>query len=262
MSDLYMRVCSMNIGGRVVEYPPMTLEFETEFSSAIGSSQTKAKIYNPAPETISACEKKGSTYPKITIDAGYQADHGTCVIGEIVKYEVKPGVDRVLELSIGDKSSLWLNAMINRTWRGSITASNAARQILADLGITALKIDLENDITYDNLCLCGMTLQGAMARIARDSKSSFFFKNGQALFLKQKATTGTAFYLSSSSGLLEYGKITAGYKIKSLFNYRLWAGSLVTLKTKSGEVNLKASKGKHSFSTQSSAFTEFEAVKL
>ena len=167
----YMRVCSMNIGGRVLEYPPMTLEFETEFTMSCASSQTKAKAYNPAPDTVKACQKSGNQYPRITIDAGYKADHGICVTGEIIKYEFKKGSDAVLEMLIGDRTSLWRTAIVNRTWRGSITARSAIQQILSDFSVTAAKVDLGEDHQYENLAMCGVTLQSAMERIAHDTKS-------------------------------------------------------------------------------------------
>ncbi|MBN2157928.1 MAG: hypothetical protein JW807_00930 [Spirochaetes bacterium] len=260
--QFYMRVCSMNVAGRILEYPPMTLEFETEFSASGGSAQTKVKIYNPSSDTVTACKKTGNQYPKITIDAGYQADHGTCVTGEIVKYELKKGTDNVLHLMVGDKTSLWCSAIVNRSWRGSISAKSAIQQILGDLSITAAKIDLEDDKSYNNLVISGVTLQSAMNRIARDTKSKFFFKNGQAFFLSDKTGHGSAQYLKPDTGLLAADPTNYGYKIKILFNYKRWAGSLLILETNDGEVNLKAGKGKHQFSTAGNAVTEVEAVKI
>jgi hypothetical protein len=257
-----MRVCSMNIGGRVIEYPPMTLEFETEFSAAVASAQTKAKIYNPSKETVGACKKTGNQYPKITIDAGYQADHGTCIVGEIIKYELKKGPDDVLELLIGDRTSLWNSAMVNRSWRGIVTARDAIRQILGDFGVTAAKVDLGMDKIYQNLAFCGISLQSAMDRIARDTKSKFIFKNGQAFFLSDKASQGAAIYLKPDSGLINAGPTTMGYKIKSLFNYKIWAGSLIILRTGESDINCKAIKGKHQFSTAGAAVTEIEVIKI
>lgn len=258
----YMRVCSMNIGGRVIEYPPMTLEFETEFSAAGASAQTKAKIYNPSQKTVAACNKTGNQYPKITIDAGYKADHGTCVTGEIVKYEFKKGPDDVLSLFIGDRTSLWNGAMVNRTWRGAITADAVIRQVLGDVSVTAAKVELGTNKVYENLAFCGVSLQSAMDRIARDTKSRFIFKNGQAFFLSEKAVQGSAIYLKPETGLLEAIQTPTGYKIKSLFNYKIWAGSLIVVKTGGSEVNCKAGKGKHTFSTAGAAITEIETVKI
>jgi hypothetical protein len=259
---LWMRRCRMNINGRILDGPPMNLEFETTFSTG-SSSQTKAKIYNPAPETIAACEKEKTKYPYIIIDAGYIADYGTCVAGEIIKYEVKKGMDEILELDISDKSSLWNYSMINKSWVGPISASSIISQLFRDVGITPGKIDLSEDVLYERgISFSGVSLRTAMLRIARDTKTEFFFKSGLAYFMKPNTTSGTAFFLSYDSGLLEAQKTNNIYKIKSLFLYNLGAGSLVSLEGADIKEKLKVVKGKHTFSTSGNSITEIEGKKI
>ncbi len=258
----YMRVCSMNIGDRVIEYPPMTLEFETEFTLGAASAQTKAKIYNPSSDTVSACKKKGTQYARITIDAGYESDHGTCVLGEIVKYELKKGSDDVLELLIGDRTGLWQSTIINKTWRGTISAKLAAKQILSSVGVFAAMMSFTEEYVYNNLAFTGVSLGTALARIAADTKSQFIFKHGQAYFLSEKKGIGKAIVLKPETGLLEYAQSSVGYTAKTLFMYKCWGGSLVTLETESGDVNCKVTKGKQVFSTAGKAETEMTLVKL
>jgi hypothetical protein len=245
---LYMRVCEMNVNGRVLTYPPMTLEFETEFSDRT-PSQTKAKIYNPAPDTVSACEKRGNAFAPITISAGYQEDFGTCVVGEIVKYENKKGRDSVLELTVSDKTSLWASAIINKSWKGVISARDAATQILRELGITPAEMGFGEEKSYQyGISFSGVPLRTAMERIARDTKSRFRFSHGQASFTKDTAGSGTAFLLKYETGLLEASKTNGGYKIRTLFMYKMQGASLLHVVRPALDVLLRVRKGKPVFS--------------
>ncbi len=262
-SALYKRYCEMNINGRVLAGPPFTLSFETDFSVK-SSNQTKAVIYNPSDATISACEKKGGTYPPVVIDAGYEADYGTCVTGEIIKFEVSKGVDKVLTLTISDKTSLWTSAMINKSWKGSISAREVITQILKANGITPAKIDLEYEKVYSRgISFSGVSLRSAMKKLEQDTKSDFFFKNGQAYFLKEASSSSVSvFYLSPSTGLLSAKKTDKGYSISSLFMYQIGAGSPVQIDGVDVKGLFKAVSGKHRLSTNAQAGTEFEAVKI
>lgn len=259
--NLYKRVCSMNIGGRVLKYPPMTLEFEINFSLT-APSQAKAKIMNPAPETVAACEKRGNNYPIIIITAGYEEDNGTCVTGEIIKYSVKKAADWTLELTIADKTSLWSDAIVNRSWSSFINARQVVTQLLSDVGITAADIRFGREKVYERgVAFSGVSLKTAMERIARDTNSVFAFRNGQASFLSETAGIATAIILHYNSGLIESTKTENGYKIKSLFLYKIQGGSIIMLKKDNESINLKVTKGKHVF-TPTNAYTEFEARLL
>ncbi len=264
MTDaLYKRYCEFDINGRVLTGPPFTLEFETDFSVK-SSNQTKAVIYNPSGETIAACEKKKGVYPPIVIDAGYESDFGTCVTGEVIKFEVAKGIDKTLSLTISDKTSLWTSAMINKSWKGSVSSRDVIKQCLSLVGITAAKIDLEVEKIYSRgISFSGVPLRTAMKKLEHDTKSDFFFKNGQAYFLKEKSSsTVSAFYLSPGTGLLSARKTDKGYSIQTLFMYKIGAGSLVEVDGDEVQGLFKAVSGKHKFSSKNQAGTEFEAVKI
>ncbi len=270
-TPLYKRYCEFNINNRMLTSPPFALEFETEFSTK-SSNQTTAIIYNPADDTVAACERKGSSYPKIIIDAGYEADYGTCVMGEIIKFEIKRQKDRVLKLLITDKTSLWLNAKVNKSWKGAIDARSIITQIFSEFGITPGKIDLGVEKIYSRgVSFAGLPLSTAMKKLEQDTKSDFFFKNGQANFLKESGSIGAAFYLSPLTGLLsaekfestrKSGKTSKGYNVRTLFLYQIGVGSLVQIDGKQANGLFKVTKGKHKFSSRASSGSEFEVIKL
>ncbi len=262
-TPFYIRVCEMNIGGRSLSYPPFTLEFEISF--AVNSvSRVKAKIYNPSVETIQACEKKQNGYAPIIITAGYASDFGTCVTGEIVKHEEKKsGSDNVLELVVSDAAWKWQHAKVNKSWSGKITAENAIYEILNEVGITPAKVELAENKTYERgLSLVGMPLSTVMHNLAKDTKSEFFFRNGQAGFVSPARGYGQAFVLTPASGLLDANLTDYGAKIKMLFQYKCGPASLLILKNNEAEINFKVRSGKHQFSPTGNAITEVEAVRL
>ncbi len=239
----------------------MTLEFENSFS-LYAPSQTKAKIINPAPDTITACEKKKSNYPAITITAGYTEKSGTCVVGEIIKFTHTPGVDSTLDIEIGDRTSLWSYARINKSWSNSVSARDVASVILSDVGVVASDMIFEVEKIYDKgISFSGTTLRSAMLRIAKDTKSTFSFKNGQASFLSSSGGVITALVLNYTSGLVEAAKSEKGWKVKTLFLHEIQAGSIVVLEKGKEQIKLKVLSGKHQFSP-TSAYTEFEAKVL
>lgn len=262
-TPLYKRYCEININGRLFTGPPFTIEFEMEFGTK-SSSQVKAVLYSPSDETVAACEKKKSKYPPVIITAGYEADYGTCVTGEIIKFETGKGIDRPLTLTIAEKTSLWNNAVINKSWKGEIKARDVIKQILSGVGITPAKIDLEIEKTYTRgISFSGVPLNAAMRVLEKDTKSDFFFKNGQAYFLKEKSASATsAFYLTPKTGLLSARKTEKGYIVQTLFLYQIGAGSPVKIEGIEAKGLFKAVSGKHKFTTKGQASTEFEAVKI
>lgn len=262
MTLLFNRICEISIAGRVLTYPPMHIEFEKEFADSV-PAQTTARIINPSPDTVAACEKKGGAFPPVIISAGYMDIYGTCVTGEIVKYELKPGLDKVLELKISDKSSLWAGAVLNTSFKGSVSARDVVKQVFNSVGLVSPEIKFAKEKTYERgIHLGGVTFKSAMERIARDTGTRFFFRNGKATFLPADASTGVAQVLGYETGLLSAVKTTSGYEIKALFMWDVDAGSYVQLKRDGESVNLRVKKGKLKFSPTGQAGTEFEAVVL
>lgn len=258
INALYMRVCEMNIAGRLLSSPPMTLEFEYEFSAS-GVTNAKAKVINASPETIAVAKKDAIC----TISAGYAADYGSVFTGVIEKSEYAPGRDSVLSLSLVDKSERFAQTVINRAWKGPIKASQVIQDLFSIVGITSSKIDLASDINYERgFSSLNLTLRKALTNIAKDCGSQLFFRQGQCCILSPETGFSTAWELSPATGLLSATQTDKGYKIKTLFLYRLGSGSLVTLKRKDTSVKLRVSKGKLVFSPKGNTGAEIEAVRI
>ncbi len=259
MNALFMRVCEMNVAGRLLTSPPMTLEFEYEFSAKEGMTHAKAKIYNPAPATIDAAKKDAI----VTVSAGYQGDYGSVFTGIIAKPELAPGRDSILSLTLSDASERFAESTVNFSIRGQVSALSAARTLLTKVGITSAKIELANNVMYNR----GITFRGSfrseMTKIAKDTGSQFFFRQGQCCIIAPEKGVTTAWELSSDTGLLSAVKIDGGYKLRTLYLYRIGAGSLISLKQSNSRTLLRVSKGKLSFTSKGNGCgAEFEAVRL
>ena len=258
MSTLWKRYGELNLGGRVLPMPPMNIEFEDEFS-IYTKSTAKIKIFNPAKETVSVAKKKGTL---VTMSAGYEEDFGTCFSGMIYKHELTAGNTSELSIEVSDRSDLWQSAIVNRSFRDVIKASDVAKDLLAQHGLTG-RIEPAEDITYGRgISFAGRPLSVCLKQLAKDTKSELFFRNGNVLIIAPKKGYQQGYYLSAQSGLLSSEETSTGFSIKTLFLYQLGAGSICKLALSDGNIDIKVTKGKRFFSVYGDAGIEFEAVRI
>jgi len=262
---LFNKVAKVNIGGRLFSYPPFTIEFEQTMS--MGSLEsTVAKLYNPSPDTIKTAEskKQGRTrvYTQITIEAGYEDDYGTTVLGEIMAHKVKKhGADIILEMNIGDKTGIWANSIIMKSYNNQ-NASVIIDDMLSTVGITG-EISLGSDKTYKTFI--AKTFREAMKNIAKDTESIFYFKNGQ---LKMESSTYNrerqVLYISPSTGLIDrIEKNEKGFEFKTLFFHKLSTGDIVQIEdSRTPKATVKLTEGRKHFSTFGKSECEFKAVEI
>ena len=262
MSQLYKRVATVNIGGREFKSPPFSIEFEQKV--VIGAlTMTELRLYNPNKDTIKSAEgKKIGNYtdgPQVTIDAGYEDDHGTCTLGKSASYEVKQNkADTILTMKIYDETSKWANSVIATTYKNQ-SASGLIRSMASMVGISTDSIKVGTDKTYPTFT--AMYFRDALCKLCNDTGSEFFFQNG-VLTVQSKTTPGTAnaILLNSGTGLIGVPeKSQIGIKFKTLFLYKLMGGSIVKIESKNYNSAFKIISGKKTFSTFGKSECEFEA---
>lgn len=256
--NYWKRHISFRIGTHLFS-SPFYMKFNSSFSMK-GNSNTYAYLYNPSGETIASVENHGNVYQKIQIDAGYEKDHGVCVIGEIYKSKVtKNGMDRVLEMQISDSAKNWSQLRVSKTWPKDVKASTVindlANEFLMPIGVIEPGIDksFAAGVSFN------MKLKSAMEYMARETDSSFFIRAGRIYFQSKKSEgIKTGVFLSPATGLIEKPeKCGNGWKIKSLFNYRIGSGEYISVMSDSFTGDCKVIKGTHSYSDEN-AFTEME----
>jgi hypothetical protein len=265
MSQLYKRVATINIGGREFKCPPFDIEFEQKV--VIGAlTMTECRLYNPNNDTIKAAEgKKTGNYtdgPQVTIDAGYEDDHGTCVLGKSATYEVKRSkADTILSMKIYDETSRWANAVIATTYKNQ-SASSIIKAIASKVGIKTDAVSVGTDKTYTTFT--AMYFRDALQKLCNDTGSELFFQNG-VLTVQSKTAKGTAraVLLNTGTGLIGVPeKSQNGIKFQTLFLYKLMGGSIVKIESKNYNSAFKIITGKKTFSTFGKSECEFEAVPV
>ncbi len=259
----------MTIGdahARVFESPPFSIEFEQKIAGGVPNGIT-ARLFNPNPDTISAAmpKKTGGVYqmPQVIIDAGYEDEHGVCVLGQIYAAEIKrKSADASLELKISDQTSKWSGAVINKTYQ-KMTATAIINAILGEVGITPGSIKLGKEKRYEKPFAVG-SLSWALGQICRDTESDLYFSSGVVnIQPKTPAGTKTAAFLSSGSGLVgRPEKTNIGIKFQTLFLYKLNGGSLVKIESKNINGLYSIVSGTKKFSSFQGAECEFEAVAV
>ena len=268
--NYWKRYISFTIGKR--EYKaPFVLKFNTEFSMK-GRGNTRAYIYNPSEETIENVVPRQGENQTIKIDAGYEEDHGICVIGEISSYKVTTsGLERVLELVVSDSATSLSTIKINQSWNKGVKASTVVKDIIARSGIGTGKIETETDKAYPRGLSLNTTLHNALNQMMRDTGSDYFLRNGK-LYFQSKKDQGikTGILLNSATGLIDRPEILAVKKdgkfvnqgsIKSLFNYRIGPSEHIRVESENFTGNCKVIKGSHSFADDE-AYTVMEVVQL
>jgi hypothetical protein len=262
---LFNRYAELNIGGRLFSSPPFSIEFDQTLK--IGRlTQTKAKLYNPAPDTIERVEPRiegrTKTFTEVIIDAGYDSDFGTAVLGLIHDYKViKKSPDIILEMTIGDATEKWINNLVSKSWKKTF-ASIILNEIINDAGITT-DISLGTDKQYRTFS--ARTLKGAIQKISKDTDSEYYFKNGiLKIEPKQPLRTRQVLFISPTSGLLDkIEKTKKGFKFKTLFFYKLQMGDIVQIEDKNTpKSTVRLVTGKKKFSSFGKAECEFEAKEL
>jgi hypothetical protein len=229
-------------------------------------TQTKARLYNPNPQTIRTAEPlkigRRKIFTEVIIDAGYIDDFGTAVLGLIHDFKVTTKkADIILEMTIGDATNKWINSLVNKSWKNSF-ANVILNEILLDVGIIG-DVQLGNPKFYRTFT--ARTFKGAINKISNDTDSQFYFKNG-ILKIEPKTAIRTrqVLFLDPTSGLLnKIEKTKNGFRFKTLFFYKINAGDIVQIEDKNTPIStVKIFKGKKKFSSFGKSECLFEAREL
>ncbi|EPG73702.1 hypothetical protein LEP1GSC058_3102 [Leptospira fainei serovar Hurstbridge str. BUT 6] len=264
MTALYNRAATVNIGGREFSYPPFSIEFVQELKFKNPQSTT-LKLYNPSPDTVGVFDAKkkgqGRIYPNVTVSAGYKEDYGTVVFGEAFAYTVvQEGLNRILEVKISDKTKDWGTAILNKSYK-NVNAESIIRDVCKTLSIAPGEINLGIGKFYESIVL--RSFRDSIQKLAKDTNSDFFFKNGLLTIVPSNPSVKTITKLDPSSGLLERPQKTSnGFKIKTLFLYNLTLANVVQINSKEVNVRARITKVNRTFSTFGDAYCEFEVVPI
>ncbi|HEX3045404.1 MAG TPA: hypothetical protein VHY08_11665 [Bacillota bacterium] len=253
------------IADRCLEYPELAYEFEINFSTDSDSNTGNLKIYNLSSATIDLFQK-GQLF---MLSAGYREDLGVILLGVIVSAtSAWEGTEKITTAIIGDCTDRWLKVTINNTWRAGITASQVAKDIVANLGLGTEGIQIPKDITYPRGKTFSCTCKRALEELARDLKLKLHFTGGKLYLKPEEAGLSDIVLLNSDTGLMgSPEKVDDGqeksknrYKVQSLLNHRLRTDAVVKIESQSLQGLWRIDKGKHVLSGDD-FHTEMEVVK-
>jgi len=269
--NLYKKVAEIKIRDKVFKFPPFSITFQ--LSQTLGSfTKITARLYNPNDDTIALCQhsKEGekTIYPECTVSAGYEENFGLAGTGVIKKFDVfRDGVDRILEVQIFDNDRWW-DQILNKTFNNA-KASEILDEIVGD---RPKSFSLGEDPLIKRFGV--RDIYTAIVKLARQSNSYFYLRNGTAVLEPRGFVQARAFRIGYENGLVatperidepakKYQKKKAfhGYKIKTLFIYGLNLFRSVSIRTDKVNFDGFVTDAKMNFSTFGNEASEYLVAK-
>ncbi len=260
MTNLFGRNIELIIDRQKYTNKDFEINFDISFDDDSEPNVSKVEIYNLSSATLNGINTKS----KVILNAGYAGDIGSLLIGEVKELEtIHDSLDKVLKLMVVDGSQDWFKTVINKTYRSNIKASQVLAELLGSFGLQIGEIQLTEDITYTNGLNLSGQLQNNIKKIANDTGSRFYVKNGVIFIRPEKKGTETGFLLNSDTGLIgspeKLSKENAeGHKVQMLLNHRINVDSLIRIESRGLTGNFKVKKGSH----KGSFITECEVMPL
>jgi len=242
------RYTEVTIGNKQFNSDSLDIDFLVEFDSDPEPNVAEVSLWNPSVDTISQV-KKGTP---VILNAGRDGDIGVLISGTVGNFEVIDGdVDTELKLYVGDGLNAWAT-VIKKSYNNA-KASFIAKDLMTLAGLSG-KIDLGKDITYTQVVFNG-PLKGAVTKVAKDTNSKFYIKNGQGFIVKRDFKENSIFVLNKNSGLVgrpERVEVDEkpGYRVNCLLQHRINVGSYVRIESKRVNGDFRVVKGKHSEQTE------------
>lgn len=251
MAKFWKQKAEILVAGKKLTKDDLEINFKVSFDDDPEPNISEVTIYNLSSSTI-AMLKKGEN---LILNAGYQGDVGTILLGTIEKPETWwEGVDRITRLTVGDGSKQWMEHYVNKSYAPGITA----KAILADLagmfGLELGALQLVNNITYPKGRSVSGMLQSVMRQIVAETGSKFHISYGKILIRPWNAGTQTGFLLNSDTGLIGSpqpfeeevnGKYIMGYKVQMLLNHRITVDSILQIESRTANGIFRVRKGTH-----------------
>jgi hypothetical protein len=247
MGNLFGRNIELFISDKKYTNKDFDINFDVKFDDDPEPNLSAVEIYNLSQETISNI-KKGS---KIILNAGYQKDIGTILLGVVEEHSTAiERTDKLTRLYVGDASNKWLNTTVNKSFKTGIKASQVLRDTLQGFGLEIGEISLANDIVYTNGKVVSGMLQKVVRDIASETNSKFYIKNGIIFIRPYNKGTETGFLLNSYTGLIgSPEKIETddgeGWKVRMLLNHRINIDSLIRIESRIVKGDFRVKKGNH-----------------
>lgn len=244
---LYNQIINLTIGNKQYSNKIIDIDFSVEFDKTPEPNIHEISIWNTSEDT-KANIKKGLP---VILNVGYGEDIGSIVVGTIGSYEVNYfEVDNELKLFVGDGIDKWISGKVSKSYKPNISALSVVNDLLSSFGLEVGKLALKSNINYNNGISFNSSLKEALKKVASDTGSNFYIKNGMVFIVSDGFNVSSGFLLNKDTGLIgtpERMDIDGkdGWKIRCLLNHRLSTDSLLQVQSRSLNGNVKVIKGKH-----------------
>lgn len=243
-----MQKAEVLVAGKKFIKDDFEIDFLVNFDDDPEPNISHVMIYNLSDTTI-ALLKKGEN---IILNAGYEGDVGTILLGTIDKQETTwEGIDKVTKLTVGEGSDQWLNAYVNKSYAPGTSSQAILTDLAGMFGMELGELRLVNDITYARGRSVSGMLQSVIRQVVAETNSKFHISQGKILIRPWEAGTQTGFLLNADTGLIESpqpfeeeGK--AGYRVRMLLNHRITVDSILQIQSKTANGTFRVRKGSHS----------------
>lgn len=264
-TKLFMRVVEILTGPVKMNNTDLDIEFEVPFDDDLTPNISTVAVYNLSQDTINQL-KRGQ---KFTINAGYKADKGLALEGEISSHSTKRvGTDKLTTIKVLDSVPYNSNKTLQRAYKKTIKADALIKDFAKALGLKIAVLRLPTNKVYKK----GYSIDGVILkeiqRIAKDCGASCYISRGQTYVRPIKEGDNHNFVLSADTGLIgspEYfederdGKVIKGYKVTSLLQYRMNTASIIKIQSAEVQATVRVRKGKH-VCKGNTYYTEVEAI--
>lgn len=243
-----MQKAEILVAGKKFIKDDFEIDFLVNFDDDPEPNICHVMIYNLSDSTI-ALLKKGEN---IILNAGYEGDIGTILLGTIEKPETSwEGIDKVTKLTVGEGSDKWLKAYVNKSYAPGITSKAILTDLAGMFGMELGELNLVNNITYTRGRSVSGMLQSVIRQIVAETNSKFHISQGKILIRPWEAGTETGFLLNADTGLIESPQYfeeenRSGYRVRMLLNHRITVDSILQIESKTANGIFRVCKGSHS----------------
>lgn len=259
----YIRDVEIVVNNRIYSNKDFDMAFEIPFNDDSEANESKIEIYNLSNDSINLLKNSS----KIIVNAGYQGNIGSVLIGDISKIDSKnDGLDKNTIIHVLDSSEKWATKSIEKSYKKNIKASQIISDLASFIGVPIGSVSLPKNTSYPRGFIASGKVVEVMKRIATDCNAIAYVHKGKLYVRSPKIGDDIKFLLNSETGLIgspEYFEDdnSKGYKITSLLNHRIGVASIIQLDSVVVKGTFRVRKGRH-YMTESLYYTEMEVVAV
>lgn len=242
-------------GDVTINSEELDLEFTVPFDDDLEPNEAEVTVYNLSPNTVNQIKYRSG----ISIEAGYKDDTGVVFSGYVDKVTTKlDGADRVTTIKCLDSVSK--NTLQERTYKAGTKASYILRDLLKKTGTPIAVFSVRRDWTYKDEQKVDGDLMENIKKFSQVCGVSTYINKGRIYCRYIKEGDNLRFTVSEETGLIgspepfeeevsaeDYKETIKGYEAEMLFQHRITAGAIVTLKSVFANGTYRVCKGEHRF---------------